>query len=256
MHCQTGTCLRTSRKGKCAYEIMTQSCAVWMVDQYSRDGEQGQSVIAYSQLYRDLLCVLEQASLRQECNFQCPKGHSSKAFPHQVNTFSPSVQIFFTSDKYLADSCLLVQQPCYPCYRAHRRKGWRKTMSMSSPFHPGEHLAALDVERYAWAPLLHHGEGNLWRFIPIYNAQSKCIQFICAVHVYYFYSLSSACESVKHAEIYVGGTLCAEIWGTCGLVCSNTSEALSCLGIMPSMTPQQALVLDHCFGKAPVIWPV
>lgn len=72
---------------------VTQPCIVWLKDRYSRDGEEGQAVITYSQLYGDLSCVLEEASLRQECNFLCPKGHSSKTFPHRLNTSSPSVQI-------------------------------------------------------------------------------------------------------------------------------------------------------------------
>lgn len=82
---------------------------------------------------------------------------------------------------------------------------------MSSPFHLSEHLPALDPERYARVPLLHHREGNLWRFIPTYNAQSEFILFIYTVYIYYFYSLYSACESVKHAGICVGGTFCTEI---------------------------------------------
>lgn len=104
-----------------------------------------------------------------------------------------------------------------------------------SSFHLREHLAALDMEHHAWAPLLHHREGNLWRCIPIYNAQS-----MYTVYIYYFYSLYSAYESVEQAGNCGDSTFCMEIWGTCSLF--STSEVLSCLGML-SMTPQQV----HCW---------
>lgn len=107
----------------------------------------------------------------------------------------------------------------------------------NSSFPLREHLAALDLEHYAWAPLLHHREGNLWRCIPIYNAQSECIQFIYVIFTVYIQPMqvSSMLGSVWMAP----SAWRFEAPAAC---CFSTSEVLSCSGVL-SMTPQQV----HCW---------
>lgn len=131
-------------------------------------------------------------------------------------------------------------------------------MSLPSPFHLREHLAALDLEHYTWAPLLHCREENLWRFIPIYNAQLKCIQFIYYCLCVYFYILYSVCERAKHA----GSVWVAPSAWRCEVpvVCSDTSEHWAvwerlvwplsrCISGFHAGPGTQA-ALDHCLGKA------
>lgn len=109
--------------------------------------------------------------------------------------------------------------------QADHKKGWRKVVSMSAQFHLREHLPALDLECYAWAPLLHHREGNLWRFIPIYNVQPKFVQFIYIIFTVYTQpvKVSSMLGSVWVAPSAQRSEVLA--------VCCNTGEALNCLGM-------------------------
>lgn len=159
-------------------------------------GRQSSLILSYMGISH--VYLLEQASLRRKLNFQCPKGHS-KTFPHQVNTSSP-VQIFIsywkeTSAKYLAYSCLLVQNPFRQIIGKVGGKLWAWAQ-----FHLREHLAASDLECYAWAA----SEGR--KIVEIYSNT----QWSVKIYTVYMYSLYIFLQFILNLW------KCQACWDLCG----------------------------------------
>lgn len=122
-HCQSCTFIK-SRQGKCAHKISNSVLCGWRTDTAEMEKKGRQSLLLSVQ--GSFMCTWTSISLNQECIFQCLNGHSSKIFPHQVSTSSPSVQILICSPLKSID---LQQFACseamLPIQRGHRR-GWKK----------------------------------------------------------------------------------------------------------------------------------
>lgn len=185
----------------------------------------------FSAVQGSFTCTWTSVSLNQECSFQCLNGQSINFSTKQILIFLLCKFDFFTSEKHLAYSCLLIQEPCYP---------FRKIIGEVGGKHEHDFISFKKTgsEALCMSPLAASQRRKLVELYP--NIQ--CSVRMDTVYIYYFYSLYWAYESVKHAGICVDGTFCIEIWGICSLFCFSTSEVLSCSGML-SMTPQQM----HCW---------